>query len=75
MSKPLREAMPTVAVFLDECRAAFGEEVVNAQIRQGMRGKPTFYACENGIEVGTKIAEPKVVSTTVYPPRMPYNKR
>lgn len=59
MAKPLRVSMPLVAVFIDECRASFGSEIVNEQIRKGMHGSPTFYASENGIEVGTKMPEPK----------------
>lgn len=59
MSKPLRESMPTVAVFIDECRAAFGTEIINEQMRKGMHGSPVFYASENGMEVGTKIPPPK----------------
>lgn len=53
--KPMRDSMPHVAAFIDEMRAAFGEDEVNAQIRIGMDGAQTFYACENGIEVGTRM--------------------
>jgi hypothetical protein len=28
MSKPLRDLMPTVAAFIDECCAAFGTEIM-----------------------------------------------
>ncbi len=59
MSKPLRDSMAGVAAFIDECRAVFGAEIINEQIRKGMHGSPTFYACENGIEVGTKMPEAK----------------
>lgn len=59
MSKPLRDSMPCVASFIDECRAAFGAELINEQIRKGMHGSPAFYASENGIEAGTKMPEPK----------------
>lgn len=58
MSKPLRDSMPLVAAFIDECREAFGAEMVNAQIRLGMQGAQTFHAVENGIEVGTRFDEP-----------------
>lgn len=54
MSKPLRDTMPTVAGFIDEMAAAFGGKEISASIRSGMDGQPTFYACENGVEVGTK---------------------
>lgn len=52
--KSLREDMPHVTVFIDSLRAAFGTEMIDKQIRRGMRGEPTFWASENGIEVGTR---------------------
>lgn len=52
--KPLRDRMPTVARWIDELREAFGKEQIDAQIRAGMDGKRTFWARENGIEIGTK---------------------
>jgi hypothetical protein len=58
LSNPLREAMPTVAAFIDECREAFGVECVNNAIKLGMQGAETFYASENGHQVGTKSREP-----------------
>lgn len=56
MQKPgnLRAEMPTVAGWIDDLRAAFGAETINAAIRAGMNGQPTFYAEENGRAVGTK---------------------
>lgn len=54
MTKPLRAAMPTVAAFIDEMRAAFGADAINAAIKSGIDGQPTFWAKENGLEVGTK---------------------
>lgn len=54
-NKPLRVAMPKVAAFIDDMRAAFGAEGINASIKGGMSGVPTFYARENGQEVGTKL--------------------
>ena len=53
MAKSLREIMPVTAAFIDECREAFGVEMVNAQIKLGMQGARTFHASENGTEVGT----------------------
>ncbi len=53
MSKDMRSEMPNVAAFIDELRAAFGVEMVNEQIRKGLKGEPTFYAQENGHELGT----------------------
>ena len=50
----LRAEMPTVAGWIDDLRAAFGAETINAAIRAGLDGQPTFYASENGRAVGTK---------------------
>lgn len=55
MSGSLREKMPETAAFIDAMREAFGAEMVHAQIRRGMRGEPTFYACENGMTVGSQL--------------------
>ncbi len=54
-SGSLREKMPIVTAWIDDLRAAFGEEAINRQIRAGMNGQKTFWARENGIEVGTKV--------------------
>lgn len=50
----LRTEMPTVAGWIDDLRAAFGAEQINAAIRAGLDGQPTFWASENGRAVGTK---------------------
>ena len=50
----LREQMPMTADFIDQLREVFGKDAIDAQIRNGMAGQPTFWASENGIEVGTK---------------------
>lgn len=50
--KPLREAMPTVAAWIDELREAFGADSINAAIRNGMAGGDHFYASENGHSIG-----------------------
>ena len=55
MTKPLRQAMPTVAAFIDDLRDAFGAEHINPIIRAGMDGQPVFHAKEAGHEVGTPI--------------------
>ena len=55
MSKPLRQTMPTIAGWIDELRDAFGAEAINPAIRAGIDGQPTFYASENGHEVGTRF--------------------
>lgn len=64
----LREEMPMVTEFVDECRRVFGDDAVNPSIRAAMKGEPLrfvsasgvvehedqvpFHACENGIEFG-----------------------
>ena len=48
MTKPLRQTMPTVSAFIDEMRQVFGADDINASIRAGIDGQPTFYASENG---------------------------
>ena len=54
MSKPLRQTMPTIAALIDDLRAAFGAECINQSIKAGIDGQPTFWARENGIEIGTR---------------------
>lgn len=49
--------MPKVAAWIDELRAAFGREVIDAAIRQGMRDG-SFCARENGHVVGCNHARP-----------------
>lgn len=49
----LREVMPWTASIIDEWRQAFGAEVVNDLIADGMAGKPGFAATENGHTIGT----------------------
>lgn len=47
--------MPQAAAFIDELRAVFGAEGIDAAIRAGLAGEPgRFWASENGIELGTK---------------------
>lgn len=53
-AKPLRVAMPATAAFIDAMREAFGADMINAAIRAGLDGQPTFWASENGQEVGTR---------------------
>jgi len=57
MSKPLRDTMPTVAAWIDDLRAAFGAEAIDAQIRNGLRGEGLFYAQENGVTLGRPLDE------------------
>lgn len=47
--------MPQTAMFIDSMRKAFGNDVIDAQLRLAMKGKPTFYAEENGHTFGTKL--------------------
>lgn len=54
MTKPLRLAMPTVAAWIDDLRAAFGDDQINLQIKACIAGQPTFWARENGHEIGTR---------------------
>lgn len=56
MSKQnLREKMPVVTAFIDSLREAFGKEMIDDQIRKAVRDKqPTFWARENGHEIGTR---------------------
>lgn len=49
----LRQAMPRTAEFIDACREFFGAASVNAAIRAGIDGQPTFFASENGQRIGT----------------------
>lgn len=51
----MRQAMPTVAGWIDNLRAAFGADMIDAAIRAGIAGQDTFHAIENGHEVGTPI--------------------
>lgn len=46
--------MPQVAQWIDDLRAAFGREHINGAIREGLKGRPIFWARENGHELGTK---------------------
>lgn len=51
----MRNEMPNVTAFIDAMREAFGKEMIDRQIKRGMRGEPVFYAKENGHEVGTPM--------------------
>lgn len=53
--KPMRQAMPQVAAWIDDLRLAFGKETIDAAIRAGLDGQQTFHAKENGHEIGTPI--------------------
>lgn len=42
----LRDSMPATAQAIDDLRAVFGADLVNAQIRQALKGRPAIYAEE-----------------------------
>lgn len=67
--KPMRQAMPTVAHWIDELRAVFGADMINNAIRNGMAGGTDFYARENGHQLGhpMSVNPEKVVSLTDIP--------
>lgn len=56
MTKPLRSAMPQVAAFIDDLRAAFGAPGIDAAIKGGLQGRGTFWAREGGQEIGRRAA-------------------
>ena len=60
----LREAMPTVADWIDALREAFGARAINEQIRRGMAGQSGFFAAERGHTVGTPMPHAHGVSPT-----------
>lgn len=49
--------MPVTAGFVDDMRAAFGADTVDSAIRGGLKGDGSFYAKENGHEVGSRPRE------------------
>ena len=49
--------MPVVTEFIDSVREAFGTDVVNGSIKAGLAGDGSFYANENGVEVGSRPRE------------------
>ena len=57
-AKPLRQAMPRVAEFIDAAREAFGAAAVDRSIRNGLAGGTDFYASEAGRTVGHLPAAP-----------------
>lgn len=49
--------MPETAAFIDKMREAFGVEMINKSIRDGLAGEGSFYASENGREIGSRPRE------------------
>jgi hypothetical protein len=61
----LREEMPTVTAWIDDLRAAFGADGINAQIKKGMAGLPGFFhARENGHGMAFDVPKAMAVSDT-----------
>jgi hypothetical protein len=58
----LRDDMPTTAGFVDRMREAFGVEMINAAIKGGLSGDGSFYANENGFEIGSRPAGGQAVN-------------
>lgn len=50
--KPLRQAMPKTAAFVDALRAVFGAPAIDQAIRNGMAGGSDFFASEGGHTIG-----------------------
>ena len=46
--------MPGTTEFIDSMREAFGVEAVNPSIKGGLAGEGTFWAAENGVEIGSR---------------------
>jgi hypothetical protein len=63
----MRDKMPQTAAFIDAMRDVFGADGINDQIRRGMKGAPTFWARENGHEVGTRDQRKGVALSDVRP--------
>ncbi|TCS37471.1 hypothetical protein EDC30_104275 [Paucimonas lemoignei] len=53
--KEFKEKMPECAAFIEDLCQAFGTEAIHGQIRKGLNGEPTFWAKENGHEIGTPV--------------------
>jgi hypothetical protein len=53
----MREKMPLVTAFVDDLRAAFGDELINDAIKKSLQGQATFHATENGHEIGTPLPD------------------
>ena len=61
MSQPtgsLRDEIPKTAALIDDLRDAFGADEINALIKAGLHGAGTFWASENGREIGSRPPPP-----------------
>ncbi len=56
-TRSLRSDMPLVTEFIDAVREAFGRPAVDAAIRAGLDGQPSFWASENGLEIGARLPD------------------
>ncbi|SIT50524.1 conserved hypothetical protein [Paraburkholderia piptadeniae] len=56
VNKPVSHPMPEIAAFVAALKSAFGDREIDEAIRRGKAGEPMFYACENGLSVGTAIS-------------------
>lgn len=61
----MRDQMPQVAAWVDGLRAEFGTEAIDASIRAGLNGEPTFYAVEAGREIGCRATVERTARTLV----------
>lgn len=52
----LRNVMPATAAIIDDLRAAFGTDEINAAIRDGMGGGDRFFASEAGRVIGKPVS-------------------
>ena len=72
MSKPLRQATPWVTSIIDDFRDNWPESGIVESVKAGIDGQPTFWAKENGQEIGTRaphVAERAVaLSDTIIGP-------
>lgn len=56
--KPMRQAMPETAAFIDAAREVFGAADIDAALKAGVCDQPAFWAREAGHEVGTPSPAP-----------------
>lgn len=61
--REFKEKMPECAAFIESLVKEFGQELIHGQIRKGLAGQPTFWARENGHEIG---ARDTVATSAIY---------
>ena len=64
-AKPLREAMPEVAGWIDALRDAFGREHIDPSLSAGLAGEPVFFAAERGHEIGVRPMSSETLASRV----------